>query len=149
MPLYRKEKPTILTGGCGAETLLSSTSFWMGDHLQRGLVQSEGGRDIKIIGSWTITGVRLSQRSSTPATGTNAAVAIPLTLKNRTTGSVYTSILSFTANSSDLENQVSGVLAIPVNNNDSISFNFTTPNYVGGAGVAAAGWTCMLSIYMV
>jgi hypothetical protein len=149
MPLFVKQNPTILVGGSGAETLSSLTNFWMGDHLHRGLTQNEGQRDIRIIGNWTIIGVRMSQRSNTPATGTNAAVTMPVSLKNRSTGALYLSILSFAANTSDLDNQVSSVLSIPVLDGQSISFNFTTPNYVGGAGIAPAGWTCMLNVYMV
>jgi hypothetical protein len=149
MPLYRQHKPTIKVAGCGSETLTSGTLWWMGDHLQRGLNTSEGQRDIKIIGNWIITGIRLSQRSQVAATGSNAGVAIPLNLKNRSSGTLYASLLSFTANSTVLNEQIASGLNIPVLDGQLISFYFTDPNYTGVGGTDPTGWTAMIDIYMI
>jgi hypothetical protein len=149
MPLFRQNKPSIKVAGCGAETLTSTNTFWMGDHLQRGLSTSEGSRDIKIIGDWTITGLRLSQRSQVVATGTNANAVIPLNLKNRTSGTLYTSLVSFSANSVVPDNQTATALSIPVLDGQSISFYFTAPNYISVGGTDPTGWTAMIDIYMI
>ena len=149
MPLFRQNKPTIKVAGCGSETLTSTNTFWMGDHLQRGLSGSEGSRDIKIIGDWTITAIRLSQRSQVVATGTNANTAIALNLKNRTSGTTYTSLVSFSANSQTPDNQTVASLNIPILDGQSISFSFTAPNYTGVGGTDPTGWTAMIDIYMI
>jgi hypothetical protein len=149
MPLFRQRKPSIKVAGCGGETLTSTNTFWLGDHLPRGITTVEGSRDIKIIGDWTITALRLSQRSQVVATGTNANTAIPLNLKNRTTGTLYTSLVSFSANSQTPDNQVITGLNIPVVDNQNISFYFTVPNYTGVGGTDPTGWTAMIDIYMI
>lgn len=149
MPLYKANKPTILNAGSGTDSLTSNATLWIGDHLQKGLSGSEGSRDIKIIGDWTITAVRLSQRSNGSATGANAGVAIPLNLKNRTTGTTYTNLLTFTANSGTLDNQIATGLNIPILDGHLISFYITVPNYTGVGGTDPAGWTSVINIYMV
>ena len=149
MPLFRQHKPSIKVAGCGGETLTSTNTFWMGDHLQRGLSTSEGSRDIKIIGDWTITGLRLSQRSQVVATGANANASIALNLKNRTSTASYTSLVLFVANSQTPDNQTATALNIPVLDGQMLSFYFTAPNYTGVGGTDPTGWTAMIDIYMI
>ena len=149
MPLFRQHKPSIKVAGCGGETLTSTSTFWMGDHLQRGLTTVEGSRDLKIIGDWTITALRLSQRSQVIATGANANASIALNLKNRTSTASYTSLVLFAANSQTPDNQTVTALNIPVLDGQILSFYFTAPNYTGGGGTEPTGWTAMIDIYMI